>query len=155
MKDLEEQSVCAEFCFKLGKTFTKTFQMLQQAYGEDYLSRTPCYEWYQRFKWDRTSIEDNPKSGWPSTSTDNDRVEDVLAVICKSIPRSETVNKEFYLNVLKRLRAAVRRKRPEAWTNNTWMLHHDNALAHASLLIREFLTKHETTVAPSRPTLQI
>jgi len=35
----------------------------------------------------------------------------------------------------------VRRKRSEAWTDNTWMLHHDNVPAHASLLIREFLTK--------------
>jgi len=67
------------------------------------------------------------------------------------VPRSEKVNKEFHLNVLKRLREAVRRKRPEAWTNNTWMLHHDNAPAHASLLIREFLTKHETTVVPQPP----
>jgi len=67
------------------------------------------------------------------------------------IPCGETVNKELYLNVLKRLREAVRRKRPEAWTNNTWMLHHDNAPAHASLLIREFLTKHETTVVPQPP----
>ena len=67
------------------------------------------------------------------------------------VPRGETVNKEFYLNVLKHLREAVRRKRPEAWTNNTWMLHHDNAPAHASLLIREFLTKHEMTVVPQAP----
>ena len=64
------------------------------------------------------------------------------------VPRGETVNKQFYLNVLKRLREAVRRKRPEVWTNNTWMLHHDNAPAHASLLIRKFLTKHEITVVP-------
>jgi hypothetical protein len=35
MKDLEEQRVCVKFCFKLGNTFTETFQMLQQAYGED------------------------------------------------------------------------------------------------------------------------
>ena len=28
------------------------------------------------------------------------------------------------------------------------MLHHDNAPAHASLLIREFFTKPETTVVP-------
>jgi len=78
----------------------------------------------------------------------DDRVEKVLAVIRKNVPRGETVNKGFYLNVMKRLRAAVRRKRPEAWTNNTWMLHHDNVPAHASLLIREFLTKHEMTVVP-------
>ena len=67
------------------------------------------------------------------------------------VPRGETVNKHFYLNFLKCLRVAVRRKKPEAWTNNTWMLHHDNAPAHASLLIHEFLTKHETTVVPQPP----
>jgi len=31
------------------------------------------------------------------------------------------------------------------------MLHHDNAPAHASLLIREFLMKHGTTVVPQPP----
>jgi hypothetical protein len=35
MKDLEEQHVCVKFCLKLAKTFTETFQMLKQAYGED------------------------------------------------------------------------------------------------------------------------
>jgi len=62
------------------------------------------------------------------------------------VPRGETVNKEFYLKVMKRLREAERRKRPEAWTNKTWMLHHDNAPAHVSLLIREFLVKQDTIV---------
>jgi len=103
--------------------------MLQQTYGEDCLSCMPCQRWYQRFKSGRTSIEDDPKSEWASTSMDDDRVEKVLAVIRKNVPRGETVNKEFYLSVQKCLRAAVRRKRPEAWTNNTWMLHHDNSPA--------------------------
>ena len=55
--------------------------MLQQAYGEGCLKRTHCYEWYQRFKSGRTSIEDDPKSGRSSTSMDDDNVEKVLAVI--------------------------------------------------------------------------
>jgi len=67
------------------------------------------------------------------------------------VPRGETVNKEFYLKVLKRLRESVRRERPGAWTNKTWMLHHDNAPAHASLLIREFLAKQEMIVVPQPP----
>jgi hypothetical protein len=67
------------------------------------------------------------------------------------VPRGETVNKEFYLKVMKRLSEAVRRKRPEAWTNKTWMLHHDNAPPQASLFIREFLAKQETTVMPQHP----
>jgi len=55
--------------------------MLQQAYGEDCLSRMQCHEWYQRFISGRTSIEDDPKSGRPSTSMDDDHVEKVLALI--------------------------------------------------------------------------
>jgi transposase len=57
---------------------------------------------------------------------------------------------KFYLNVMKRLREAVRRKRPEAWTNKTWMLHHKNAPALASL-IREFLAKQEMIVVRQAP----
>jgi len=71
------------------KTFTEAFQMLQQAYGDDCLSRTQYHEWYQRFKSGRTSIEDDPKSGRPSTSMDDDHVEKVLAVIRQN--RSLTV----------------------------------------------------------------
>jgi len=84
MKDLDEQCVCIKFYVKLEKTFVETFQMLQQAYGEDCLNLTQCHEWYQHFKWGRTSIEDDPKSGQPSTSMDNDHIEKVLAVICQN-----------------------------------------------------------------------
>ena len=88
-------------------------------------------------------------------SMGDNRVGKVLAVIRQNVPHGETVNKEFYLNVLKHLRAAVRRKKPEAWTNNNWMQHHENAPAHTSLLIHEFLMNHEMTVVPSHPTLQV
>ena len=84
MTDLDEQRVFVKFCFKLGKTFTETFQMLQQAYGDDCLGRTQCHEWHQRFKSSRTSIKDDPKSGRPSTSMDDDHVEKVLAVISQN-----------------------------------------------------------------------
>jgi histone-lysine N-methyltransferase SETMAR len=32
-----------------------------------------------------------------------------------------------------------------------WMLHADNASTHTSLLIRQFLAKHETAVVPQTP----
>ena len=67
----------------------------------------------------------------------------------------QAVNTELYLIVLKRLREAVRRKRPEAWTHKTWVLYHDNAPPQASLLIREFLAKQETVGVPQPSTLQI
>jgi histone-lysine N-methyltransferase SETMAR len=52
---------------------------------------------------------------------------------------------------MKHLREAVRKKRPDAWRLKRWMLHADNAPAHISLLIRQFLVKHETTGIPQPP----
>jgi hypothetical protein len=67
------------------------------------------------------------------------------------LPQGQNVNRWYYLDVLKRLRESIRRKRPHLWRNNSWILHHDNAPAHASLLIRDFLAKHETSVLPQTP----
>ena len=64
------------------------------------------------------------------------------------VPRGQMVNKEFYWEVLARLRDVVRRKRSELWENQTWMLHHDNGPAYASLPIRSYLAKHHTSVVP-------
>jgi transposase len=64
----------------LGKTFTEAFDMLQNVFGDETMSRTTTYEWYRRFKDGRTSTEEHPLSGRPSTSTD-DSIERVRAVI--------------------------------------------------------------------------
>jgi transposase len=42
----------------------------------------------------------------------------------------------------------VRRKRPQLWTNQTWVLQHDNVPAHSSLLVCNFLEKNKTTDVP-------
>jgi len=39
----------------------------------------------------------------------------------------------------------------EAWTNQRQVLHHDNAPAHSSFLVRNFLVKNKTTVVPQSP----
>jgi transposase len=67
------------------------------------------------------------------------------------VPRGQTVNNELYVAVLKHLREAVRRKRPQLWTNQSWVLHHDNAPAHLSFLVCNFLAKNEMTVVPQPP----
>ena len=64
------------------------------------------------------------------------------------VPRGQMVIKQLYQDVLARLRDAVRRKRPEFWEKQTWILHHENAPAHSSLLIRSYLAKHQTSVVP-------
>jgi hypothetical protein len=77
MSTLTKERVRDKFCFKLGKTFTETFEMLQKVFGLESMSCTRTYEWQRRFKDSRTSTEDDPRSGWPSTSTDDGSIEQV------------------------------------------------------------------------------
>ena len=39
-----EQRICIKFCLKIGKTATVTYQLLQQAYGEDAMGRTQVFD---------------------------------------------------------------------------------------------------------------
>jgi hypothetical protein len=45
----------------------------------------------------------------------------------------------------------VRRKWPELWENKTWLLHHDDVLAHVLLLVCSYLAKHKTSIVPHPP----
>jgi hypothetical protein len=63
-----EQRVCIKFCAKLGKSATETLEMLHEAFGEHSLSRTAVSEWHSRVKASRVSVEDDKRSGQPSTS---------------------------------------------------------------------------------------
>ena len=66
-------------------------------------------------------------------------------------PDGQTINKEFYLEVLRRLRESVRRKRQEKWRDGDWILHHDKAPAHTSHLVQQFLAKHGTAQLEQPP----
>ena len=67
------------------------------------------------------------------------------------VPQGQTVNQQFYLQVLKRLRLAVSRKRPQKRAAGGWALHHDNAPAHKAHSIQEFLASHGNTVVQQPP----
>ena len=70
------------------------------------------------------------------------------------VPPGQTVNAAFYVEVLKRLRENVRRKRPDQWRNNIRLLHHDDAPAHAALQTRRYLTENNMChILHTRPTL--
>jgi transposase len=66
-------------------------------------------------------------------------------------PAGQTINKEYYLEVIHHLRDAARCKRLDLWASRNWQLHHDNAPAHSSHLIQSFLAKHGIPVVRQTP----
>jgi len=280
MTDLKEQHVCIRFCFILGQTAAETVTMLPEAFKEEALSQARVYIWFSQFKRGDMSLEDQLRSGRPSTSRTDENIKKIcdaimfdhhqtidelealtgvswsscqqilteelhmkgdaakfvprllledhranrLDVCCEMkaqlktdpdslskiitgdeswcyrydpetkqqsslwksassprptkvrqvkshvktmlicffdikglihfefIPQGQTVNQQFYLEVLKRLRDAVRRKRPKLWRSGEWLLHHNNAPAHTALSVQQFLTKNGmTTASPPSP----
>jgi transposase len=74
---------------------------------------------------------------------------DIKGIVHKEFALAgQTVNSEYYCDVLRRLRENVQRLRPELWRQRNWLLHHDNAPSHTSLFTREFLTTNNITVVP-------
>jgi hypothetical protein len=63
-----EQWVCIKFCVKLSKCATKTLEILCETFGEHSLSQTTVFERHSCFKVGRVSVEDEKRSGQPSTS---------------------------------------------------------------------------------------
>jgi histone-lysine N-methyltransferase SETMAR len=66
-------------------------------------------------------------------------------------PEGQPINKEYYLEFIRHLCDAVRRKRLDLWASHNWQLHHDNAPAHSSHLIQSFLAKHGIPVVCHAP----
>ena len=57
----------------------------------------------------------------------------------------------MYIYFLRRLRDAVRKKRPEKWGTNSWFLHRDNAPEHRSVLIKDFVAKNNVKTLKHPP----
>ena len=62
-EDTLEERYAIKFCFKLGKTATETYGMLQAAYGPSGMNRSSVFQWHKRFKEDRESLRDDERCG--------------------------------------------------------------------------------------------
>jgi len=273
-----EHRYCIKFCQKLGDSQVETIQKIQQVFSDDAMGITQIKEWYNRFKDGRMSVESDTRSGRPSTSRNDELIDQVRTLVVQDhrvtvrelveevgistgsvhsiltgdlamrrvsakfvpklltmeqkqfhlevsqdmldyansdpeflnivitgdeswvygynpetkaqasqwqhstslrpkkarqvrsnikvmltvffdshgvvhhqyAPQGQNINKEYYLEVLCRLRDAVWRKRPDLWARGTWQLHH-NAPAHSSQLIQTFLAKHNIPVVRQAP----
>jgi len=69
---------------KLNKSATETFASLTEAYEDVTLSRTMVFKWHKAFKEGQENVEDDPHSGRPISSTNDQNVEVVRAVMVKA-----------------------------------------------------------------------
>ena len=279
MTEKIEQRYCIKFCQKLGDNQAETIRKIQLAFGHDALSPTQIKQWFKRFKDGRASVESDHRSGRPSTSRNNEVMDQVRKKVLEDrrvtiqeivgevgisagsvhtiltedlnlrrvsakfvpkllteqqkelrkeiaedmldcanhdpefiqtiitgdetwvygydpetkfqssqwkhpesprpkkarqvrsnvkvmlncffdsrgivhheyAPEGQTINKEYYLEVLRRLRDAVRRKRPDMWAAKNFQLHHDNAPAHTAHVIQAFLVKNNMPLVRQAP----
>ncbi|XP_029176177.1 protein GVQW3-like [Nylanderia fulva] len=79
-----EQRVCINFCVKNGIKCSKTLEMLTVAYGESTLSKKNVYKWYKLFQEGLENVNDEPRSGRPSTSKTDENVQEVKEIVLKN-----------------------------------------------------------------------
>ena len=67
------------------------------------------------------------------------------------VPTGQTLNKEYYVEVLREFRKRFRRKRPALFKSGQWHFHQDNAPALNSILVTDYLTKMGIKTVPQPP----
>ncbi|KAG5324184.1 POL5 protein, partial [Acromyrmex heyeri] len=70
MSEIMEQRSAIKFCVRNGISAAETLRMCQKAYGDGALSQARVFAWHRMFKEGRESVQDEPRAGRPSTSTD-------------------------------------------------------------------------------------
>jgi hypothetical protein len=68
-------------CVKLGDSTTTTYGKLQQAFGDDAMSRAQAFHWHNLFSEDRTLVEEEQRSGRPSAPRTGDNTARVRELV--------------------------------------------------------------------------
>ena len=70
--------------------------MLQEAFGHNAMSQSKAFLWYKRFKDGRTSVDDDERSGRPSTSTTPENI----AKVCEAILADRRQNIHYVCEIV-------------------------------------------------------
>ena len=84
MSEFVEQRSAIKFGLRNGISVAETFRMLQEAFGDLTMSQKNVYKWYKDFKEGRERVDDLERPGRPSTSTDEQRVNQIKELVHKN-----------------------------------------------------------------------
>ncbi|GFO44206.1 histone-lysine N-methyltransferase SETMAR [Plakobranchus ocellatus] len=171
---LEVRAV-VRFLFSKGTKPSEIHKQIAQTYGEGAMSRSRVYQWCNWFGEGRTSLGNEPKSGRPKTSTNEEnttRVDELIRcdrrmkireiALTLEIPKStvheivhdtlgyrkgQCINAARYCSTLDRLKEAIRRKRPGLLRRGV-VLQHDNATPHSANLTQQWLQRYGWEILP-------
>lgn len=131
MNDSREQRICIRFCVKLGKTGAETIAMMRQAFGANAMTRSKIFEWHKCFREGRISVEDDSRSGRPSTFSTEEKqcqvhesirsnrrltIREIAEGLNISLGRNVPQNLRHHRNVSKFVPRILTQKRKEART---------------------------------------
>jgi hypothetical protein len=72
----------------MGKSTTETLEMLHEVFGGHSFSWTVVFQWHSCFKAGQVSVEDDERSGRPSTGKTTENVEKIRELINKDHHRT-------------------------------------------------------------------
>jgi hypothetical protein len=117
--------------------------------------QTQIYELFKRFKNGRILVDDDEHSARPSTGTRPKMWQKFVfnsSFIRTFFHQDRRWKENSIANFWGEWDQNIRRKPPDKWRNNCWALNLENAPAHASLLVQQFLASTNKTVIPHLPT---
>jgi hypothetical protein len=133
---------------QFNRTFTGHFTETRQARTR----RTALGRLYRNEKDSTFSGLENHYEEVPKIFRTGAAIYTAVAVAQTICPNRPNCGFRVLLRLLRRLRENVRRRRPELWREETWLLHHDNAPSHTSVLTLQFLAKHQWLSSPTHRT---
>ena len=74
-----------------------------------------------------------------------------VTVYMHCVPTGQTVNKEYFVEVLREFGKRFRWKRPALFKSGQWHFQQDNAPVHNSILVTDYLTKMGIKTVPHPP----
>ena len=84
MSEFVEQRITIKFCLRNDISVAETFRMLQKVFGDLAMSQKNVYKWYKDFKEGRERISDLERPGRPSTSSDEQHVNQIKELVHKN-----------------------------------------------------------------------
>lgn len=79
-----EQRICIKFCLRNNIKASETLNMLRKAFGDKSMAKSQVFKWHKMFKEGRERVENEPRSGRPSTSTDEGHIKEIKDIVLKN-----------------------------------------------------------------------